>query len=179
MGVFKEAYDLVRKNEGGYSNNPNDRGGETYKGIARKMFPSWSGWIYIDALKANNSPSFKQDFEKHSSLQDAVQTFYKNEFWDKLSLDDVSSQVLCNELFDTAVNMGIGISGMFIQRVLNVANKQATLYPDVKVDGNVGPNTVKMINSHPNWKVLYKGFNSLQGAKYIEICEHNLSLIHI
>ncbi len=36
MANFNNAFNLVLKNEGSYSNDPDDPGGETYKGISRK-----------------------------------------------------------------------------------------------------------------------------------------------
>jgi lysozyme family protein len=51
MAHFKTAYALTMGHEGIYSNNPKDRGGETYKGIARKFHPSWEGWKAIDRMK--------------------------------------------------------------------------------------------------------------------------------
>jgi len=173
MADFKIAYDIVRKNEGGYANNPKDRGGETYKGIARKIFPSWSGWIYVDAFKPR--PGFPKSLEKSEALQAAVLSFYENEFWKKMSLDTIIPQDICNELFDTAVNMGVGTAGLFLQRALNVTNKQGALYGDLKLDGVIGPKTVSYVNIHPNKKGLLTILRSLQGARYVEICEHNPS----
>ena len=37
MANFTIALKKVLKNEGGYANNPNDAGGETYKGISRNL----------------------------------------------------------------------------------------------------------------------------------------------
>jgi len=37
--------------EGGYSNDIDDAGGETYAGISRNNFPDWYGWTIIDDLK--------------------------------------------------------------------------------------------------------------------------------
>src|ERR1035441_4044145 len=50
---FNAAHQQVMGNEGGYANNPADAGGETYKGIARKFWPQWCGWKYVDGVKAN------------------------------------------------------------------------------------------------------------------------------
>jgi lysozyme family protein len=45
MADFKQAYQLVLQNEGGYVNDPNDPGGETYKGVARNIYivTGWGG----------------------------------------------------------------------------------------------------------------------------------------
>jgi lysozyme family protein len=50
---FEEAFKVVVTDEGGYSNNPNDRGAETYRGISRKFHPDWRGWPIVDTAKAN------------------------------------------------------------------------------------------------------------------------------
>ena len=43
--------DMVLKHEGGYANVSGDLGGETYRGISRKNFPSWNGWEIVDEKK--------------------------------------------------------------------------------------------------------------------------------
>ena len=37
MANYDQAFQLILQNEGGYVNDPDDPGSETYKGIARKM----------------------------------------------------------------------------------------------------------------------------------------------
>ena len=39
MGDFKTSLARTLRWEGGYSDDPVDRGGETYRGISRKNFP--------------------------------------------------------------------------------------------------------------------------------------------
>ena len=51
MAQFEPAFEKTMKFEGGYANNPADRGGETYRGIARKIWPGWNGWPLVDAAK--------------------------------------------------------------------------------------------------------------------------------
>ncbi|WP_446039228.1 putative peptidoglycan-binding domain-containing protein [Streptomyces sp. SID1121] len=46
------------------------------------------------------------------------------------------------KLFDVAVNMGGGTAAKFLQRVLNVLNRRQADYPDMTVDGAIGPKTV-------------------------------------
>lgn len=174
MADFLLAFKETLAHEGGYVNNPNDRGGETYKGIARKFHPNWKGWAIIDDMKRMNGFQAKH-LDANQMLQNMVQDFYKSEFWDKMNLDSVNDQRIATELFDTGVNMGIGMSGKFLQRVLNVANKGEQYYPNLKVDGDVGKTTVAALNKHPMPDNILKGLNALQGARYIEICEANPS----
>lgn len=37
MAIFNSAFKITMGNEGGYANNPDDSGGETYAGIARNF----------------------------------------------------------------------------------------------------------------------------------------------
>jgi lysozyme family protein len=169
MADFNQAFDLVMGHEGGYANNPNDRGGETYKGIARKFFPGWSGWDIIDA-----TPN-KGQLGANDTLQKRVRAFYKEHFWNALSLDLVNDQKIATELFDTGVNMGVGQAAIWLQTVLNVSNRRGRDYADIIKDGKVGPKTAAILNAHPRPGEVLKGLNCLQGAKYIAICEHNPS----
>jgi lysozyme family protein len=170
MADFKTAYKITMAHEGGYANNPNDTGGETWKGIARKKHPDWSGWQLIDKAKQSNFPA---NLYSVSGLQELVEKFYKVKFWDYLKLDLINNQKIANELFDTAVNMGQGIAALFLQRSLNVSNRSGKDYPDLQVDGNIGPVTINAVNNHPRPEVLFKVLNTLQGARYVTICENN------
>lgn len=108
-------------------------------------------------------------------LQDLVLSFYKEQYWDALSLDQANSQEIANECFDTGVNCGTGTASLFLQRVLNVSNKNGQYYPELELDGNLGPVTIAALNKHPRPKTVLKALNCLQGARYISICEHNPS----
>lgn len=173
MANFNLAYTITMKHEGSYANNPADRGGETWKGIARKMHPEWKGWAIVDEYR--KKPGFPANLGDAPGLQDLVLSFYKNEFWDYLRLDEIKDQRIGNELFDTSVNMGQGVAAIFLQRSLNVSNRNGKDYPDLKVDGAIGLKTIQAANNHPRPDQLLKILNTLQGAKYIAICEANPS----
>lgn len=173
MADFKTAYKITMAHEGGYANNPADTGGETWKGVARNKHPDWPYWATIDLYKTK--PGFPNNLHDAPGLQQGVENFYKIKFWDYLKLDQIRDQRIANEMFDTSVNMGQGVAALFLQRALNVSNRNGKDYPDLEVDGNIGPLTVKTMNNHPRPDLVLKLLNALQGAKYIGICEANPS----
>ena len=171
MADFKIAYAITAKVEGGYANNPHDAGGETYKGIARKMHPTWKGWTIIDTIKrkvGTSALSIDKAAEQDPVLQGLVLSFYKDNYWNTMSLDSLNDQKMANELYDTGVNMGLSVSGKFFQRVLNISSKTG-----LTVDGKIGPKTVGLFNQlkDSDKYMVWKFFNCLQGEKYISICE--------
>lgn len=115
MADFEKAYLRTKKFEGGYVNDPDDSGGETYHGISRKFHPTWPGWKIIDEQKKKeNFP--KNLNERRSELLPLEKNFYKKEFWDKVWGDKISDQRVANDMYDTAVNMGVGTSIKLSQR---------------------------------------------------------------
>lgn len=120
MADFNKAFTKVCKKEGGYVNNPNDRGGETYMGICRKNFPKNYMWEIIDTIKTkvNNVVSKINELAKNnSSLTTQVRSIYKMNYWDKLNLDEVKSQKIAEMAFDDAVNRGCVAAIKTLQRV--------------------------------------------------------------
>lgn len=110
MANFKIAFDRTMKHEGGYANDPDDRGGETYMGISRKYHPTCGIWKYVDAAKATSKTTqiINNTLKKNASAQNIVMIFYKQKFWDIFELDKVKRQSVANEIFDDAVNRGVG-----------------------------------------------------------------------
>lgn len=175
MADFKKAYARTREFEGGYSNHGSDTGGETYKGIARNSNPKWKGWAIVDRYR--KLPNFPANLDGDASLQEHVHALYKVEYWNTLNLDKAKNQDIAEELFDTAVNMGVSVAGAFIQRVLNVANRGEKYFPNLKVDGVCGPVTIGALNrfTGAEEKNIWVAFNCLKGNRYVEICERNES----
>jgi len=169
MADFYQAYQITMANEGGYGNDPDDVGGETYKGVARNYHPNWNGWALVDGHKG--SPTFKKDLAADEKLQQAVKEFYKTNFWNVYLLDTFSSQNIANEMFDTGVNMGTGRSSKFLQQALNYLNKNGQLFSDLVDDGKIGNKTIKALDiilGNGEEKLLYKILNILQANHYLE-----------
>lgn len=169
MAGFEAAYAATMRIEGGYANNPADKGGETYKGISRKNFPQWQGWKIVDLAKRTAPNSIDKVLAADKDLQLLVRKFYKANFWDVNRLDEVTSQVIAEELFDTGVNMGTGRAARFLQESLNLLNRNQKNYKDIAVDGIVGPQTLALTNNHPDKVALYKMLNLMQGERYLDI----------
>ncbi len=167
-----EAFDLALArtlaNEGGYVNDPDDSGGETYRGISRVNFPGWPGWGYIDQIKAHGM--VKREIEANADLARLGAQFYREQFWDRLAGDALPPDVAA-ELFDTAVNTGVHRAVLWMQQALNLLNRNATDYPDIVEDGVMGPGTTRALESYLKQNTtgpLLKVMNVLQGQHYID-----------
>ncbi len=171
MADFSEAYKLTSAHEGGYVNDPVDRGGETYRGIARVHHPDWSGWKRVDGQR--RKAGFPKSLDRDAALQRAVKAFYKRAYWDRFKGDDVPDQALANELYDTGVNMGVRRAVRFLQSSLNLLNRDQKDYQDLIVDGWFGKKTLAtlqvLLRKDRNSKALVKMMNIQQGARYVEI----------
>lgn len=109
MAKFEIAYNRTKRFEGGYVNDPQDRGGETYNGISRRANPTWAGWRVVDEMKSK--PNFPKNLrERKSILDDLEMSLYKSSYWDVVWGDKIQNQHVANDMYDTAVNMGASIS---------------------------------------------------------------------
>src|SRR6476661_2857461 len=158
MADFKIAYAKTAVVEGGYANDKDDSGGETWKGIARNFHPNWSGWNIVDTLK--KTAGFPANLERSEALQLQVHAFYKRNFWDVYNLDLMADQQVANELYDTGVNCGTETVAKYFQRILNVLNLGGKHFADLKVDGQVGRASLEAFHKLPAndrrlvWKLL-------------------------
>lgn len=180
MADFKTAYSITMKNEGGYTKDPHDVGGETYKGIARNYNPTWEGWAIIDGAKgkARQPKMFPASLElpEYDELNNVmVPNFYKAKYWDCYLADTIPWQSIANELFDTGVNMGTQRATLFLQRSLNILKmrKHVVTTEELVLDGKFGPNTHKALTSmNPEYvRVLFNLLNLMQGNHYLAYIE--------
>jgi len=175
MATFEIAYGITKRIEGGWHGgtgaNSSDRGGETYKGIARKIWPNWTGWQRIDFLRNQNL--FPMNLENDQLLQALVPQFYQKEFWNILRLSDIKSQAIANELFDTSVNVGSRQGALWLQRSLNLLNRGQKSWRDIQVDGIIGNGTLGVVNglNEADTKSLFNILNGYQARHYIDLAE--------
>jgi lysozyme family protein len=103
---FDEAFTRLLGHEGGYTPGQGDPGGETKWGISQRSYPN----LNIRAL-----------------TEDDAREIYRRDFWDKIHGDELPDGIAF-QLFDAAVNSGIGTTIRLYQRALGVAD-----------DGHFGP----------------------------------------
>lgn len=152
--------------ESGYVNHPHDRGGPTCWGITEQRA---------------RAHGYRGDMrELPRSFAEAI---YREDYWTEPRFDQVASRsmLLAEELLDTGVNMGPQAAVRFLQRALNVLNRQAEAYPDIAVDGAIGRMTLYALDQLIAQRgpeaitVLHRALNCLQGTRYIEIAESSPS----
>lgn len=139
MASFEIALEPMLKTEGGYANHKNDKGGETYKGISRKHWPKWNGWVIVDQVKlvAKTIQEINRMLESNYRIQNMVKDFYKMNFWSPYMQE--LSQDLANWVFDKSVHMGQSQAAKLLQRAVGASP-----------DGKVGPLTKQAINKYIN-----------------------------
>lgn len=164
MTPFARAWAHTGPREGGYADHPADRGGPTMWGVTERV------------ARANGYKGHMH----HLPLETAMD-IAKTQYWDVLNLDRVAALSLevALEMFDTLYNGGE--PGQWLQRCLNVLNQEGRHYPDMAVDGRIGPMTLEALRAYiakrgkEGEAVLLKALNALQGARFIAIAERNPS----
>ncbi len=120
---FDQAFIKLLGHEGGYSNHPNDPGGETMWGITKKVAQE-NG--YIGAMR--------------DLPVDVAKTIYRRKYWDPVRADELPS-ALRYAVFDAAVNSGPKRAVEWLQAAVGAA-----------VDGVVGGRTIAMARAaHPDF----------------------------
>ncbi|MFY9154068.1 MAG: glycosyl hydrolase 108 family protein [Prolixibacteraceae bacterium] len=155
MAEFTQAFQLMIAHEGGYGNDPDDPGGETYKGVARKIHSKWEGWTKVDMLK--RQAGFPGNLDKDIELQQDIEDFYRVNFWNKVKGDDITDQEVANSIFDFGVNAGTGTSATLTQMVIGA-----------KPDGVIGPVSLDTLNKF-NPEQFLASFTVAKIARYISI----------
>lgn len=143
MAQFEIALKKTLSWEGGYSNNPLDKGGETYCGISRKAWPLWSGWAVIDGAIENGVDVKTYAHQNALFMGVHVAPFYLDNFWQPIRAAEIESQEIANYLFDFAVNSGIDDAVKALQWAINKVTMEG-----LKVDGVLGAKTLAAIPPH-------------------------------
>lgn len=112
MSNFDQAFTELLGHEGGYSNNPADPGGETNWGVT------------VAVARENGYVGPMKDMD-----QSVAKTIYSRKYW-LPAFDQLPYQVAF-QVFDAAVNSGVGQAVRWLQRTVGTAD-----------DGKLGPITL-------------------------------------
>jgi lysozyme family protein len=137
MTTFEEIIEYVLEHEGGYVNDPTDRGGETNFGITKRFYP-------------------KVDIKNLTKEQ--AKKIYHQDYWRPAKCDDIPPR-LRHIYFDMCVNFGRSGAVKVLQRAANA--KGAGLI----VDGKIGPKTINSLETVRNARI--RSYRVLKFAKIV------------
>jgi len=157
---FEEALVFTLKNEGGYTDHPDDKGGPTNKGITIGRLSDYLG------RKATKQEVKDLDYE-------TIKLIYKKYYWDVLNLDHVLDQGIATALFDMGVLCGTGTAARLCQAALGISQnkkmdsntlKAINSTTDEKFIPQFSDNNIKrfedIVSSNPSQKVFLKGWKN-------------------
>ena len=115
---FDDIIEVVLHHEGGYVNDPDDPGGETNFGIAKRSHP---------------------DVDIANLTKDGAKEIYYQDYWIKNRVPQFPEQ-LKHIYFDMCVNQGRGRAVKILQKAANAKGA------DLVVDGGLGPKTIAALD---------------------------------
>jgi lysozyme family protein len=153
--------------EGGYRNHPHDPGGPTRYGITEATARSYGYPGPMEKLPKS-----------------LARRIYRDRYVSGPGFDKVArlSEPIASELIDTGVNMGPVVAAIMLQRWLNAFNQQGSAYPDLELDGKIGPLSIGALKAFLLWRgkdgerVMLVALNCLQGTRYLELSERDHSM---
>ena len=125
---------IIKRWEGGYSDNPNDRGGATNSGVTLAVYQSVYG-----------KSKTKNDLKRLTN--DQWDYIFTKLYWNKWKADEIKNQSIANILVDWVWMSGYGT----IKKIQSLFGLTA--------DGIVGNKTISYINSHDQEDVFNKIWN--------------------
>ena len=130
---FADAWKATGRSEGGFTNNPNDKGGPTNHGISEVV------------ARANGWTGKMEDLPPN-----VAEGIAKTEYWDPMRLDAIEllSKPIAKEMFDSGFLHGIATVSKWLQIALNAYNRQQKDYADLKEDGQIGAFTVTTLQTY-------------------------------
>lgn len=151
MGDFQAAltYTLVNEGGGKYTENPNDNGGPTKYGVTLRTL---SGY--------RNKPCTAADVR--SLTQQEASDIYRKLYWSLMRCDDIAQEAVAMAVFDSCVLFGTARAAKALQVSVNlVASSKGD---PLRVDGRIGPATLRALNAQPCGPVLQSYVTELEKA---------------
>lgn len=131
MKNFAKAVAHIFEAEGGYVNNPYDRGGPTNFGITLATLAAHRG-----------RPATANELSLLTKSE--AEAIYLTRYWTPNGFDALASATVATVVFDQAVNRGPRIAVRALQSVLEL-----TTSPGLDIDGDLGAQTALAANQAP------------------------------
>ncbi len=143
MADFNKAIGKTLAHEGGAksTDDPTDRGGATKFGISQRAYPN------VDI---------------RNLTEQQAREIYKRDYWDRIRGDEITSQAIAENIFDTAVNMGVRTASRLAQVALDIE----------PADGIIGSQSLKVINAADE-PLFIANYTIAKIARYASICNRN------
>ena len=136
LETFDEIIEVVLEHEGGYVDDPDDRGGATNWGVTQAVYEDFVG--------------YKCDKEEIKNMdEDTAKEIYYEKFWKPSRADKLPTEVR-ETYFDMVVNHGQGGAVKILQQACNNKRKPENY---IAVDGGIGPNTIRAAANLKNWEL--------------------------
>ena len=136
LETFDEIIEVVLEHEGGYVDDPDDRGGATNWGVTQAVYENFVG--------------YKCDKEEIKNMdEDTAKEIYYEKFWKPSRADKLPAEVR-ETYFDMVVNHGQGGAVKILQQACNNKRKPENY---IAVDGGIGPNTIRAASNLKNWEL--------------------------
>ena len=116
--TFEEIIDIVLDHEGGYVNDPDDAGGETKYGIAKRWYP---------------------DVDIKNLTKEQAKKIYHTDYWRRGKCDELPPQ-LRHIYFDMCVNFGRRGAVKVLQQAANSKSRNK-----IEVDGGINFSNSKLV----------------------------------
>lgn len=120
---FLKAVNQVLTHEGGYVNDEQDPGGETNFGISKRSYP---------------------DLDIKTLTKEQAIEIYHRDWWLKYGYCELRDDALAGKVFDLSINMGPGVAHTLLQLAVMCSSLIT-----IRIDGKIGPKTIKACNDHP------------------------------
>lgn len=133
---FDRSLPLVLDIEQGYVNHPADRGGPTNHGVTLATLDRWSRDhrdrpATVDDVRNLDKPTARRIYWDLYWCDPHVQCQALAEWW----------WPIAHEVFDSAVLHGPRQAALFLQRAINLVNRNEAAWEDIAEDGWAGPAT--------------------------------------
>lgn len=158
--TVKQILDGIIEREKGYVDHPNDLGGPTRWGITEKV------------ARASGYQGAMRELPRSLAYEIYLSQYFVEPGFNEVSKHSLSVSVL---LTDAGVVCGTRRAATWLQMALNALNRAQRLFPDLVLDGELGPQTIAALKAllearkQEGEVVLLRALNSLIGHHFIDI----------